>query len=506
MPRPKRVGQPQPTATFGISKRRKDPQSMRSSRSTSQTSSERPAALRIDSDDLVTAKILGRKGRNVLAKPAHMSGAVATPDLDDHTLSQPECMGRQNHLRGTPDLFNDGQTLRQRQRVNLRRGMLTRDEASPGGMPQRGSLKPATEGGTSRSVFASQVDIVSLRGRTGSATLGSNLKTRKRKPSLLHALEAQQASAQVQVGDDENDSFDPNSFELGDDPTPLQHRLSSDTPLVPTPVHLSLSSSHKRKRGEPQVVQLQVTEIKQALVSSPLASTRQQENSHRMATDLVDNAAKSPSFHVTTLLPRPSIRSQTLTPTRSAHSPSATFSSGHSSTRFSPSKVQTSPIVHRPLTTARLQNLLPRRKIRKSPSTSGLFDLQSSDVESSIAPSSDADELSFQRAKSPRSRAIAAHGESSIAKHMRQEPGNRTYARVLQPCVRPSNLENSDSDENPNTSISPLNTHRAPKLRSPARKRLQTTARWFKEEVDSWALEVEDVSMHSQSSVMRDAR
>ena len=64
----------------------------------------------------------------------------------------------------------------------------------------------------------------------------------------------------------------------------------------------------------------------------------------------------------------------------------------------------------------------------------------------------------------------------------------------------------SDLDANTNTLLSPAKPAKPPKLQSPARKKLQATAKWFKEEVDQWQLEVEDVSMHSQSSAMRDAR
>ncbi|KAL8784417.1 MAG: hypothetical protein Q9195_009062, partial [Heterodermia aff. obscurata] len=151
----------------------------------------------------------------------------------------------------------------------------------------------------------------------------------------------------------------------------------------------------------------------------------------------------------------------------------------------------------KPLTTASLQNLLPRRRVR---SRATEFDIPSSSGNSDAEASSDQDELSYHRA--PKVRGNGKKDRSAVPV-MKNKKGrvSATYGRH-RAADRGSDAERGEEDEE-------VAKGRTTKGRVTYGKGVQgemkRLARKFKE-VDEWALEIEDVTPHSGSSQMVDAR
>ena len=523
MPRPRRTRATQDTAPLRVAEIRNATQNGRFARQASPASSERTAAISTDSDEMVTRNTSGRNRRGIAAKRASMRGAIVLDDAE--RIEQSQASGQDlAEDRGRTVAVARGNVSKGKRETKIQMGNFSNGRD---GVQKKRSDTIEKQSGGPRTQSILGTGVNSLRPRPESSLLGSTFKPRQRKPSLLHTLQAQQGVAgDVDINGD-SDIFDINSLGPDDESMSLRSSASRHDGSTQTSAQQHSSASRKRKRDEAQVPALQVRGTLPSFGSSPRASLEPQEDGSKLlARDSFSIRSDTPLSDKTPSSPRPSLprRQQPLqsSPARSSsQSPLSTLSSAPDS----PKKLQKrNPPTPKPLTTARLQNLLPRRRIRKSAENdeSGLFDLQSSDnIEPSVALSSEADELSYYKPKAPPRRKANVAGaprgnkslpsKSNVSQNHRTKSNTtgKTYSRSHRPTATPttSDLDASGEDEE---NIPPAGkahgSKAAPKLPSPAKKRLAATARWFKEEVDSWALEVEDVSVHSQSSAMRDAR
>ena len=524
MPRPKRTRATQDTAPLRVAEIRKTTQNARFARRASPASSERTVAISTDSDEMVTRNTTGRNRRGIAAKRASMSGAMVLDDVEGMEQSQAPEQDLEHDRRCTVAIAQGD--ISKGKRGQTRHQMGNSDNGNEGAQKNRSDTHEKQLGGP-RTKSTLGTGVNSLRPRPETSLLGSTFKPRQRKPSLLHALRAQQVLAgDVDITGD-SDIFDISNLGPDDESTPLRPSATRDDGSAETSTQQHSSASRKRKRGEAHLPTLQVHGPLLSVSLSPRASLGPQEDGPQLlARDSYSVRSDTPSSDNTPSSPRPSLpRRQQPLQSSPAHSPSQSPLSTLSSAQHSPQKLpKRNPPTPKPLTTARLQNLLPRRRIRKwaANDESGLFDLQSSDnIEPPMAISSEADELSYYKPKAPRRKAhlagAAPRGNKSLLSKSNNASRNhrtnsnttgRTYSRshrVATPTT--SDLDPSDEDEE---NIPPAEKARgnkaAPNLPSPAKKKLAATAKWFREEVDSWALEVEDVSVHSQSSAMRDAR
>ena len=499
MPRPKRTR----ITPFGVSEIHKAGQAARPRRATSIAPSEDDVALSTDSDGLVTSNTLGRNRRGISAIEARMSGALAHRDAEGGAKSQSVNRDNRTEPKGVLELEGDAQAVKRRNKSKTEQvPRITRREAG-GNVRQRRIVGSLAGCSNLRTRSLSHEMNGDFHARPENSVFGSIFKARQRKPSLLHALECQRALTQEQGEDFEDNSFGMYTFGTAEESPPFHQNASSGASITQDAVPITSSGYRKRKRGSAQVPQLQISGKQQPLDSSPPATLGGQGDPQSLAHGSFDIFANAPSPRYT-----PPLTCGILPRQKNAHK-SPPFSSSQSPLSV-PSSAQLSPVkfkrklpAPKPLTTARLQNLLPRRKSRSSFAASALLDLQSSDIEYSVVPSSDADELNVSPAKRSWQKASAHRSKPPNEKTVRQHRTSRTYSRARQPSP---GYPGSDLDANTNTLLSPAKPAKPPKLQSPARKKLQATAKWFKEEVDQWQLEVEDVSMHSQSSAMRDAR
>jgi hypothetical protein len=374
---------------------------------------------------------------------------------------------------------------------------------------------------------------------------GSNIKQRPRQPSLLQLVQAQ-ARPQVESEDEDLDDFHPD-----DESTPFLHaksQLLTQSSPSPSPASsANQSSSRKRKLSTPvrQVGRSQSLETRTSTPKTP---------SETPELDLEEDVYNLPfpsSYHndhpepSLPILKSPQVLhskqwSDTCAPPQSS-SPSShdllhrPLPKRSQLTRNSPSLSSPTSRPLKPLSTATLQNLLPKRRVRLDSREPGPFELpSSSDVEIDTSRlSADADELSVaakpklrakknlnktnnQNLKAAKTLTIkknpprkGSNGKDNrIAKLQKETPAPKkpkTYARINDVSkinTTASETEN-ESDENDlqikATSRPPPHTKPTP----PATSELQRLARKF-QEVDRWELEIEDVTPSSGSQ--RDAR
>lgn len=376
-----------------------------------------------------------------------------------------------------------------------------------------------------------------------SAFRGSNFKRRPRQPSLLQLVQAQ-ANPQDESDDDDLDDFHPD-----DESTPFLHaksQLFPQTSLSSSESSANQPSSRKRKLSTP-VVQVERSQSPETRIPSPgnLLETQKsdfreedEEDAHNLSflTDLHDD-------HSQPSLPMPKspqksqsiLWSDTYAPPQSSspisHEPPKPLIRRSRPQRNSPPA--SSPVSRplKPLSTATLQNLLPRRRVRPATRDHDPFDIpSSSDVEIDTSRlSAEADELSIPAkpkvrtkkqmkdppGRTPAIKKIKSHGTAGkkedgksagapkSAKKTSRPKKPKTYTRA-EPVISTEHDENDNaSGDDENDEQDHHNSSYQLTDPSPASSELQRLARKFRE-VDRWELEVEDVTPSSESQ--RDAR
>lgn len=378
-----------------------------------------------------------------------------------------------------------------------------------------------------------------------SAFRGSNFKRRPRQPSLLQLVQAQ-ANPQ-----DEHDEDDLDDFHPDDESTPFlqaKPQLLPQTSLSPSESSTNQSSSRKRKLSTP-VVQVERSQSPESHISScrnsseipkPDLQDEDEEELFKLPFP-IDHHDEHPQRSLpTTKSPQisQSIQwSDTYAPPQSSSpislKPSKPLIRRGRPKRSSPPA--SSPVSRplKPLSTATLQNLLPRRRLRPAAREHDPFDMpSSSDVEIDTSRLSvEADELSVPakpkvRMKkqmkdplitTPATKKKKFHGTASKKddgksawaskppKKISRSKKTKTYARAQMMKANEHNEnDNASGNDDDDNDLQDHHSSSSPPLKpSQASTELQRLARKFRE-VDRWELEVEDVTPSSGSQ--RDAR
>ncbi len=384
-----------------------------------------------------------------------------------------------------------------------------------------------------------------------SSVLGpSNIKRRPRQPSLLRLVQAQAK----QQSDDEDEDDDLNDFCPDDESTSfLLPKSQSGSPSPPLPQLAQTPSSRKRKRPSPHVHVPMSQSVEPRSASWPGSSqtpdpdldedlcnlcTDNTEPKHEpsLPCPLHRRTSPPPPSNFNLSSPAPPLSSHTLAlpgPEPTNPKPKVTRPKSISSPAAAPlssSPCPSSPTVAtscilKPLSTATLQNLLPRRRLRPEPRhPRGTFDIPSSSsgVEiDAVHLEEDEDELGFHakvRVK-PRARdkattepkTLGMRGKGREVKgvgggKMKQQPQNekakagKTYARK-KAVVEDQNDENQP--ENEDDSELAVDETTASVARRKKDGELKRIAAKFME-VDQWELEIEEVTGSGSSQI--DAR
>lgn len=427
--------------------------------------------------------------------------------------------------------------------------------------------RPASRAGPS-AVQSRRPSIVPRGQRTPlaqSSTLGvAMFRKRPRQPSLLQMVQSQLAQSEVEHDEDLTD------FQPDDESTPLVKSLTQSRALGTSSSSRQTSGSRKRKLTSPEI-QVPASQSEDILTSPSAVLSQPLE--HGDASDAAEEPENRepelPSPHASQAL-EPEIFSDTLAPPQSSSSPPSPPSQRtktrkastrqapnaktkkqqhpprHPSTR-SPNRTSSTPTspVRQPLkqlTTAHLQNLLPRRRTHHHhrPLPKGAYDLpSSSDIELDTSRlSENEDELSFHAASKlrrktktpaaamrtlPASRKERAGGPSKANKArngaaqtssatQQSKRASRTYTRKESPMISDA-VSGAEDEEDEDDSLGPVRLKgkgRGGKgdgagegeFDGKAKREMQRLAAKFAE-VDDYTLEFEDVTGSSQ---MADAR
>ena len=493
-----------------------------------------------DSDGLVVARRDAKGNRLPSAQGHVMSGALAGGDVGATRLKSTSKDDRMS-LTATSRRTGKEQATKGKAGTQKRRG--DEEPSIPSTIPTQPIARTTKSSDSERSSAQESSPRVSIskiretpRARTSLLGLGQ-FKKRARQPSLLQMVHSQ---PQPQDDVDEDDLY---NFLPDDESTPFSRKLSNNLFAPSSSSSRPTSGSRKRKQAQPEV---------QVFASQPETahSLPSRSPDRLLSPDTEDLYGVSdrenepqptlppPRSDVT---PAPQVFSDTLAPPassspiqpkprakRSTAAKAVPKSKGRAKQAkpkptspaipppSSPSSTQTSrvrlPSVKpvKPLSTATLQNLLPRRRTRQKKKTE--YDiLSSSDVEMQhTVLDGDDDELSFHTGKIRRKKTglkgskAGARSKNDASKRM-----SKTYSR--KPAADDSddneddNAENQDpADGNGRDAGEALTAGKGQEagLDEQAQHEMKRLADKFRE-VDEYDMEFEDMTGSSQ---MKDAR
>jgi hypothetical protein len=482
-----------------------------------------------------------------------MSGALAVEDVATAArLKPPRARKRAAFSRIARDRDHDRaiDALKARRDAALAKEKVAKEGGQPGSEDEATAGHQRASGTALSSVrippAATTEEARPLLRRESSVL--ADFKLRPRKPSLLQMVQAQHQQPATEDSDDD-DSL--NDFQPEDESTPFMKPRSHptnahSTPSASAPSVLQTSSSRKRKFGSPEP-EVQVP-ASQSSPSQPSSSPPPRLEPAKV--DLfdipADEDAREPSLPLirSTQLSSPHAPSSPAPPTNSSPQPPPkstrppptslpkprhlnkppreispppsplSTTSSHPSPIRSPQKPPP-----KPLTTASLQNLLPRRRVRPRDKEVSEFDLPSS---SDVELSEDQDELSYHKAPKAKARKGAATPRVKAGKGGAKVGGAKvggakvgggkvgsTYARKKATELP----EDEGSDEEAGQGgeggegegMKRKGGEVYGKSATAVKGEMRRLAQKFRE-VDDWALEIEDVTPHSGSSQMVDAR
>lgn len=531
----------------------------------SPSSSERVTNGSDDSDGLVKTNktLLNRRG--LPAQEATMSGALPTEDVVVGGTRIKPPTGRKraalSRVARETDHARAIEALRARRDAALaaEKGEEVQVQSSmpEKTVPTESLLAKSTEKpGTSMSAIMSRaterlVPATGLQAREPqraepSVLVASAFKKRPRQPSLLQVIRSQNQN--IPSIDDEDDDL--NDFRPDDESTPFVKSLSQSHTYQNASASSSspqqASSSKKRKlTPEVQVPASQPT-LPQHFSPPQLphddlcgVSTENDEPEITLPSNEPDRPEpRLPPSRITHTAPS-EIWDDTQASPQSSSSPSQRQNAETRTTRSKPASKPTSnrkqpspgpsPVSPtsspptpaavsrplKPLSTATLQNLLPRRRLRSRPKpTPSAFDIPSSDIEITEreAPNEDEDELSYptttRHPKNPQNRRPTTLPSKSRKPQPLPPAKSKTYSTRKKPL---DNNDDSSSESDINAPPAAKDDAAAaaaagvkPKQqRLDAKKKLERVAMHFRE-VDQWELEVEEVTGEGSSQV--DAR
>lgn len=497
----------------------------------SPASSGRVTTTSDDSDGLVVSKKTGARGRGSKAQEYTMSGALAPEDVGPTRLKPPSKQTR----AALSKIAREADYARKVAEKKATQGVAQAEATTelnqiPSSIPMESvpASKPSLGGvGISSAMKSVQMGLGSRIGETPRpqpSMLSASFKKRARQPSLLQMLQTQNDPSD-DLDDDELDDFRPD-----DESTPMIKSMLQSNAQHTSSSSRQTSGSRKRKLATPEI-QVPASQSQDLPSSPPSIPPQEQE-------DLYDLPAEEDGRPEPTLprqrsaqTPQPQMDSDTLAPPRSS-SPEKTKArktrgkTTKAATRpqqlrrkqLSPapsllssaytniSSIKPTPL--KPLTTATLQNLLPRR--RAHPKLRGEYDLpSSSDVElDNTGLGEDEDELSFHATTKMRRKKPTPVVQKRGGK-AKQAPGKRMSKTYTKKTTVESDNENDNDDdddgeeETENGGIS-RGVRKTPALDGRTKDEMRRLADKFRE-VDEYTLDFEDMTGNS-SSQMKDAR
>lgn len=496
----------------------------------SPASSGRVTTTSDDSDGLVVSKKIGARGRGIKVQEYTMSGALAPEDIGPTRLKPPSNQTRAalSKIAREADYARTA-SERKTGQDGAQADAATEPEQIPSSIPTEPvpASKPSLSGmGNFLTIKSTQMGLgsrISETPRPQPSMLGATFKKRARQPSLLQMLRTQNDPSD-DLDDDELDDFRPD-----DESTPMiKSMLQSDAQ------HTSSSSGHtsgsrKRKLAAPEI-QVPASQSLDPPSSPPSVLPQEQKDLYDLPAEEEGRPEPTLPRQRSNQTPQRQIDSDTLAPPRSsspekskirrtrskpAKAPTrpqhfrrkqvspAPSPLSSTSTNFSPVR----PVPLKPLTTATLQNLLPRRRTRRKPR--GEYDIpSSSDVElDNTGLGENEDELSLHattkmRRKKPNPLVQKRGGKDKEA------PGKRMSKTYTKKTTVESDNENVDDDddgeEENEIGVSSRGRRKTPALDGRAKDEMKRLAEKFRE-VDEYTLDFEDMTGNS-STQMKDAR
>lgn len=531
MPRPKRskVAPSAPITFPHLAKQAIASAAQKQKDTFSPASSARVTTTSDDSDGLVVSKKTRARGRGIEAQEYRMSGALAPEDIGPTRLKPPSNQTRAalSKIAREADYARKVAEGKARQGDAAQAHAATEPDQIQSSIPTESKPSPGG-GGISSAVKSAQIGLGSRIGETPQPSmLGATFRKRARQPSLLQMLQTQNDPSD-DLDDDEVDDFHPD-----DESTPMIKSILHSNAQHTSSSSRQTSGSRKRKLASPEV-QVPASQTPDPPSSPPSLPPQEREDLFDLPAE--DEARPEPTLprQRSTQTPQGQIDSDTLAPPRSSSPEKAKVrksraKSAKAATRpqqsrrkqFSPapsplSSVSTNtspakPVSLKPLTTATLQNLLPRRRARPKPR--GEYEIpSSSDIElDNTGLGEDEDELSFHattkmRRKKPKAAVQKRGGKAKEA------PGKRLSKTYAKKTVVVSGNENDDDDDDDDGQEENENENgegsrgrrRTPALDGKAKSEMRRLADKFRE-VDEYTLDFEDMTGNS-SSQMKDAR
>lgn len=522
----------------------------------SPASSGRVTTTSDDSDGLVVSKKTGSRGKGLQGQEYTMSGALAPEDIGPTRLKPPSNQTRAalSKIAREADYAKKVAEVKEKTRRDAAQTEAAIEpEQIPSSIPTE--LVPAPKPspnrmGNSSAAKGTQVGLgsrISETPRLQPSMLAATFKKRARQPSLLQVLQTQN-DPRENLDDDDLDDFHPD-----DESTPMIKSMSQSKAQHASPSSRQTSGSRKRKLATPEI-QVPASQTRDLPSSPPSVSPQEQEDVYDLPAE--EEARPEPTLPPprTAQTPQRQIDSDTLAPPQSSSPEKPKARKTHakptkaatsrppqtrrkdpspapsplSSTTTSTNPSPVKPIPLKPLTTATLQNLLPRRRAR--PKLRSEYDIpsSSSDIElDATALGEDEDELSFRAttttkmrrtkkptpAPMPPKRGAKAKGKGKGGKDAPPERKtvSRTYTKKKTTAVpKPSNGNDHHHHHHHHLASDVENDVSGPGRRStPLGARAMTEMKRLADkfrDVDAYALEFEDLTAGNSSSQMKDAR
>ena len=398
----------------------------------SPASSGRVTTTSDDSDGLVVSKKTGARGKGLKGQEYTMSGALAPEDIGSTRLKPPSNQTRAalSKIAREADYAKKVAESKARRNTDQPETATELDQV-PSSIPTESlpTSKPSISGmGNSSAVKGAQMSLgsrISETPRPQPLMLGATFKKRARQPSLLQMLQTQNDPSD-NLDDDDLDDFRPD-----DESTPMIKSMSQPNAQRTSSSSGQTSGSRKRKLASPEI-QVPASQTCDPPSSPPTLPPQEQEDPYDLPAETEREGRPEPTLpqqraaqtsqrqldsdtlappqssspekpkarEIHTKTAKAATRPQQQTRRRKQPSPAPSPLSSHASTIPNTNPSPPKFTIHsKPLTTATLQNLLPRRRARPKTTHRGEYDIPnsgSSDVElDNTALGEDEDELSF---------------------------------------------------------------------------------------------------------------
>ena len=522
----------------------------------SPSSSGRVTTTSDDSDGLVVSKKTGARGNGIKTQVYSMSGALAPEDIGSTRLKPPSNQTRAalSKIARQADYARklaDGEARKEvaqaesatepdqipssipTEPIPASKQFLSGMDQIPSSIPTEPipASKQFLSGiGNSSAIKSAQMGLesrISETPRPQLSMLGATFKKRARQPSLLQMLRSQN-NPSADLDEDDLDDFRPD-----DESTPMIKSMSQSNARHTSSSSPHTSGSRKRKLATPEI-QVPASQSLDPPSSPPSIPPAEEEDLYDLPAEEDrrpeptlprPRSIQTPQRHIDsdTLAPpqssspeKPKARKPRSATTKAATRPQQPRRKPNSPAPSPLSSVSTNtspvkPVRLKPLTTATLQNLLPRRRARPKPR--GEYELpSSSDVElDNTGLGEDEDELSFHATTKMRRKKAVPAAQQKRGGKAKEAPGKRMSKTYTKKAAAVSDDERAvddddddgeeDGDENGGVNRGATKT---PALHRKAKEEMKRLADKFRK-VDEYTLDFEDMTGNS-SGQMKDAR